>query len=61
VVRELLKCMDGVTRCDYHELLQIIKLLIEKEALEFKIEPKIDYEMNWNLLIFSSSNWAIIQ
>jgi hypothetical protein len=49
------KCMDGATWGAYHEILHLIKFVIDTNDLELKIEPKIEDETNQNLIFFCDS------
>jgi hypothetical protein len=54
-MRELSKCMDGATWDDHHEMLCVIKFVIDTKDLGLKIEPKDEGEMNCNLSFFCDS------
>jgi hypothetical protein len=50
--------MDGAAWVAYHEMLHVIKFVINTKALVLKIEPKIKSEMNWNHKNICDSDWA---
>jgi hypothetical protein len=50
--------MDGATWFASHDMLCVIKFVIDTKDLGLKIEPKIEDEMNWNLKIFCDNDWA---
>ena len=58
VVRELSKCMDGATWGAYHDLISVIKFVIDTKTFGLNVEPRIEDQMNWSLNFFCSSDWA---
>ena len=57
-VRELTKCLDGASEAAYKEMLRIIKYLLDTESKGLKIEPRIANNAEWELILFSDSDWA---
>ena len=57
VVRELSKCMDGATLAAYKEMLRVIRFVLDTKLYCLKMEPKKDEE-DWNLMVYSDSDWA---
>jgi hypothetical protein len=57
VLRELCKCMDGVTMGTYLELLRVTELFLDTKIFCLKIQAKFENK-NWNLNIFCRSDWA---
>jgi hypothetical protein len=50
--------MDSATLGAYHELLRVIKFVIDTKTFGLKIQPKLDNNLGWDLKIFCDSNWA---
>jgi hypothetical protein len=57
VVRELSKCMDGATLAASREMLRVIRFILDTKLFFLKMEPKKDEE-DWNLMVYSDSDWA---
>jgi hypothetical protein len=57
VVRLLSKCMDRATMGSYLEMLRVVKFVIDTKTFCLNIRPKFDGK-NWNLKVFSDSDWV---
>jgi len=57
-VRELTKCLDGATQAAYKEMLRIIKFVMDTKNRGLKIEPKSDKLGEWQLVVYTDSDWA---
>jgi hypothetical protein len=58
VVKELSKFMDGATWVAYHEMLHIIKFVIDTKDFGLKIEPEIKDKLKRNSKFFCDSDQA---
>jgi hypothetical protein len=58
IVRELSQCVDSASWGLYQELVCVIKCSVDTKTFGLKMEPKLDYDLGWNLKIFCDSNWA---
>ena len=56
-VRELTKCLVGASHEAYHEMLRVIKYVLDTETLGLKVEPIVNGK-NWVLTCYSDSDWA---
>jgi hypothetical protein len=56
VVRELSKCLDGVSNGVL--TMRVITFVMDTKDIGLKIVAKIDDEMNWKSKIFSDSDWV---
>jgi hypothetical protein len=41
-----------------HELLRVIKFVIDTKTFGLKVQPKLENNLGWYLKIFCDSNWA---
>jgi Reverse transcriptase (RNA-dependent DNA polymerase) len=58
-VRELAKCMDGATPAAFKEMKRIIKYIMDTQHFGLRIQPKLpDKEGNWQLTVYTDSDWA---
>jgi hypothetical protein len=57
VVRELSRCMDGATLAAYKEMLRVIRFVFDTQLFCLEMDPKKDEE-DWNLLVYSQSDWT---
>jgi len=46
-VRELSKCIDKATNGTYHEMLRVIKFVLDTKILCLQIKPKFDNKNSW--------------
>jgi hypothetical protein len=58
IVQELSKCMDSATWGAYNELLRVITFVIDTKTFGFKVQPRLDNNLGWDLKIFCDRNWA---
>jgi hypothetical protein len=42
----------------YSQILRVIKFVIDTKACYSKVQPKLDYNIGWNLKRFCDRNWA---
>jgi hypothetical protein len=57
-VRELSKCMDRATYGTYHEMLCVVKFVLDTKNYCLKIQPNLDSKNSWKWKVFSDSDWA---
>lgn len=57
-VRELSKCMDGATEAAMKELLRVIKYTLDTKDYGLIIKPKDPDGPNWDLIMFTDSDYA---
>jgi hypothetical protein len=57
-VRELSKCMDGASPGAFKELKRLLKFVLDTKDYGLKIKPIVDEKMNWELTVFSDSDWG---
>ena len=59
-VRELTRCMDKATKEAYREMLRVLKYVCDTQTLGLKMFIKRDEgdPMDWQLVIYSDSDWA---
>ena len=50
--------MDGATCCVYLEMTRVIKFVIDTKTFGLKFEPRIEYQMTWNLKLSCDGDWA---
>ena len=57
-VRELSKNMDHATEAAMKELIRVINFVISTKEYGLKIEPIPNNEKQWNIVVYSDSDWA---
>jgi hypothetical protein len=57
-IRELTKCLDGPSKAAYKEMLRVIKYLLDTPNKGLKIEPIQIDKFEWELILFTDSDWA---
>ncbi len=57
-VRECTKVLDGVTMYKYHEMLSIIKYMIDTKDFGLRIDPTYKKNKPWDLVYYSDSDYA---
>jgi hypothetical protein len=59
VVRELAKCMGEATPAAFKELKRVIKFVLDTKNYGLRIEPKLkEKQDDWELILYSDSDWA---
>jgi hypothetical protein len=58
IVRELAKCMDGATPEAFKELTRVLQFVVNTKDYGLLIEPKWDKNNQWNLVVYTDSDWA---
>jgi hypothetical protein len=58
IVRELAKCMDGATPEAYKELTRVLQFVVNTKDYGLLVEPKWDKNNQWNLVVYTDSDWA---
>ena len=59
-VRELAKCMDKATVAAYKEMKRLLNFVIQTKETGLLIKPIVfdSNNVNWDLMVFSDSDWA---
>jgi hypothetical protein len=60
IVLELSKCMDSEIWGTYDEFLRVLKFVFDNKNLCLKVQPKLDYNLGWNLKIFGTAIVRVI-
>ena len=58
IVRELAKCMSGASIAALTELLRVIKFVLSTANYGLYIEPKMQEDKMWDLVVYLGSDWA---
>jgi hypothetical protein len=60
VVRELSKCMDKATPAAYKEMKRVMCFIADTKDYGLKIEPEQPSKdkFNWNMVVYTDSDWA---
>ena len=58
IVRELAKCMSGAFIAALTELLRVIKFVLSTVNYGLYIEPKMQEDKMWDLVVYLGSDWA---
>ena len=58
MTRELSKTMDKASQTGMKELRRVLKYVLDTKEFGLKIEPVLDNLMNWNMKMFSDSDYA---
>ena len=56
--RELSKTMDKASKAGLKELKRVLKFVIDTKDYGLKIEPKLNGMTNWNMMMYTDSDYA---
>ena len=57
-VREISKCMDGATPCAFKEMNRLLQYVIDTKNYGLRMDPIIDHSAEWNIKVFTDSDWG---
>jgi hypothetical protein len=57
-VREISKCMDGATPNAFKEMSRLLKYVIDTKNYGLRMDPILDQSAEWNIKVFTDSDWG---
>jgi hypothetical protein len=57
-VRELSKCMDRASPAAFKEMKRVIKFILSTKTYGLRVEPITPKENDWDMVVYTDSDWA---